>query len=156
MAPAARAIAVRLRRSRRLPHDDPLTIACRLVGRGKASRDLGKPLDALEYFKFAEKSLKVEAVTPRWHALLDISRSQALCDAGNLTVGIDLAIQGFLLAHKCQSPRQMNRVRKLLRKLETGPQKDERKIAYLPLPTPTGVVLLVFSLPTDNRYRLHL
>jgi transcriptional regulator with XRE-family HTH domain len=99
--------------------------------RGKASRDLGKPLDALEYFKLAEKSLKVEAVTPRWHALLDISKGQALCDAGNLTAGIDLAIQGFLLAYKCQSPRQMNRVRKLLKKLEKGPQKSERKVGEL-------------------------
>src|SRR3989442_183067 len=99
--------------------------------RGKASRDLGKPLDALEYFKLAEKSLKVEAVTPRWHALLDISRGQALCDAGNLTTGIDLAIQGFLLAHKCQSTRQMNRVRKLLKKLETSTQTGERTVGEL-------------------------
>src|SRR5713101_6254462 len=99
--------------------------------RGKASRDLGKPLNALEYFKLAEKTLKVEAVTPRWHALLDISKGQALCDAGNLTAGIDLAIQGFLLAYKCQSPRQMNRVRKLLKKLEKGPQKSERQVGEL-------------------------
>src|SRR5207244_4737734 len=58
--------------------------------RGKASRDFGKALDALEYFKIAERSFKVEAVPPRWLVLLDISRGQALPAAGILTAGIDM------------------------------------------------------------------
>ena len=99
--------------------------------RGKASRDLGKPIDALKYLELAEKSLRTEAATPRWHALLDISKGQAYADAGDLTNGIELASQGFLLAYKCHSPRQMNRVRKLLRKLEVGPFKGERKVGEL-------------------------
>jgi len=99
--------------------------------RGKASRDLGKPLNALNYLELAEKSLHVEAVTPRWHALLDISKGQAFCDAGDLTTGVELASQGFLLAYKCHSPRQMNRVRKLLKKLEAGSLKSERKVGEL-------------------------
>ena len=99
--------------------------------RGKASRDLGKPIDALKYLELAEKTLRVEAATPRWHALLNISKGQAYSDAGDLTNGIELASQGFLLAYKCHSPRQMNRVRKLLRKLEAGPWKSERKVREL-------------------------
>jgi len=99
--------------------------------RGKASRDLGKPINALKYLELAEKSLRTEAATPRWHALLDISKGQAYADAGDLTNGIELASQGFLLAYKCHSPRQMNRVRKLLRKLEAGPLKGERKVGEL-------------------------
>ena len=99
--------------------------------RGKASRDLGKPIDALKYLDLAEKTLRAEAATPRWHALLDISKGQAHSDAGDLINGIDLASRGFLLAYKCQSPRQMNRVRKLLRKLEAGPLKGEKKIGEL-------------------------
>ena len=99
--------------------------------RGKANRDLGKPLNALQYLDLAEKSLKVEAVTPRWHALLDISKGQAYCDAGDLTIGVDLASQGLLLAYQCNSPRQMNRVRKLLKKLEAGPLKGEQKVREL-------------------------
>lgn len=99
--------------------------------RGKASRDLGKPLNALEYLELAEKSLRAEAVTPRWHALLDISKGQASCDAGDLRAGVELASRGFSLAYKCHSPRQMNRVRKLLKKLEEGPHKGEGKVAEL-------------------------
>ncbi len=72
-----------------------------------------------------------EAAAPRWHALLDISKGQAYYDVGDLTNGIELASQGFLLAYKCHSPRQMNRVRKLLRKLEAGPLKGEQKVAEL-------------------------
>src|SRR5205085_9707098 len=52
--------------------------------RGKASRDLGKPLNALYYLELAEHSLKAESVPPRWHAVLDISRGQAYSDAGDL------------------------------------------------------------------------
>lgn len=98
--------------------------------RGKASRDLGKPLEALKYLASAEKSLK-DVATTRWHALVDISKGQAYCDAGDLTTGIDLASQGFLLASKANSPRQMNRVRKLLRKLEASPLKGEQKVGEL-------------------------
>ena len=67
----------------------------------------------------------------RWHALLEISRGQAFCDAGDLTTGIDLASKGFLMATQCQSPRQMNRVRKLLGKLEESQMKNERKVHEL-------------------------
>ena len=90
--------------------------------RGKVSRDLGRPLDALPYLELAEKSLTIaDSVTPRWHALLEISRAQALCDAGDITNGTKLACKGFMMAYQCRSPRQMHRVRKLLRKLEKGP-----------------------------------
>ena len=90
--------------------------------RGKVSRDLGKPLHAIPYLELAEKSLTTaDSVTPRWHALLEISRAQAFCDAGDITTGIELACKGFMMAYQCHSPRQMNRVRKLLRKLEKGP-----------------------------------
>lgn len=44
---------------------------------------------------------------------------------------MQLAIQGLLLAHSCQSPRQMNRVRKLLRKLEASPAAAEPALAPL-------------------------
>lgn len=99
---------------------------------GKANRDLGKPLKAISYLELAEKSLsQAESVTPRWHALLDISRGQAFCDAGDITTGVDLASKGFIQAYHCHSPRQMNRVRKLLRKLEESPWKKERKINEL-------------------------
>jgi len=63
--------------------------------------------------EFAEKNLRLEATIPRWYALLDISKGQAFCDAGDLTNGVNLASQGFLLAYKCHSSRQMNCVRKL-------------------------------------------
>lgn len=100
--------------------------------RGKANRDLGKPLKAIPYLDAAEKALEdAESVTPRFHALLSISRGQAYCDAGDLQTGIDLAIQGFNLANKCRSPRQMNRVRKLLRKLEDSPYKNEQRVKDL-------------------------
>ncbi len=102
--------------------------------RGKANRDLGKPLQAIFYLDAAEKSLgRAEHVTPRFHALLDISRGQAYCDAGDLATGVDLASRGFLLAYQCHSPRQMNRVRKLVKKLEgaDSPHKHERQVAQL-------------------------
>ena len=99
---------------------------------GKAHRDLGKPLQAIPYLELAEQSLNhSESVTPRWHALLEISRRQAYCDAGDIITGADLASRGFLLAYQCTSPRQMNRVRKLLRKLEAGSAKGEKKVAEL-------------------------
>lgn len=84
--------------------------------RGKINRDLGKPLNALPYLELAEKSLT--SVTPRWYALLEISRAQAYCDAGDIATGIDLACKGFVKAYQCRSLHQMNRVRKLLKKLE--------------------------------------
>ncbi len=102
--------------------------------RGKANRDLGKPLEAIPFLEAAEKSLEqAENVTPRFHALLDISRGQAYCDAGDLKTGVDLASRGFLLAYRCHSPRQMNRVRKLVKKLEgvNSPYRGERKVAEL-------------------------
>ncbi len=96
---------------------------------GKANRDLGKPLKAIPYLELAEKSLsQAESVTPRWHALLEISRGQAFCDAGDIAIGIDLASKGFTEAYQCRSPRQMNRVRKLLRKLENSQWKADRKV----------------------------
>lgn len=99
---------------------------------GKANRDLGRPLKAIPYLELAEKSLgRAETVTPRWHALLDISRGQAYCDAGDITTGVELASKGFTLAYQCQSSRQMNRVRKLLKKLEGSQYKGERKVVEL-------------------------
>jgi len=100
--------------------------------RGKVYRDLGKPLDALPYLELAEKSLATaDSVTPRWHALLEISRAQAFCDAGDITTGIELACKGFIMAYQCHSPRQMNRVRKLLRKLEKGPFRHHPRVQDL-------------------------
>jgi len=99
--------------------------------RGKVNRDLGKPLHAIPYLELAEKSLATataDSVTPRWRALLEISRAQAFCDAGDITTGIDLACKGFLMAYQCRSPRQMNRVRKLLKKLESGQFKDHPRV----------------------------
>ncbi len=62
-----------------------------------------------------------DAATPRWQAFLEISRAQTYCDAGDIVMGIELACKGFIMAYQCRSPHQMNRVRKLLRKLEGGP-----------------------------------
>jgi tetratricopeptide (TPR) repeat protein len=92
---------------------------------GKALRDFGHPTEALTYLERAEQALARRPNVPRWHAALTISKAQALCDAGELAEGVQLAIQGLLLAHSCQSPRQMNRVRKLLRKLEASPVAAE-------------------------------
>jgi transcriptional regulator with XRE-family HTH domain len=100
--------------------------------RGKVNRDLGKPLNAVPYLELAEKSLtRANSVTPRWHALLEISRAQAFCDAGDITTGIELACKGFIMAYQCHSSRQMNRVRKLLRKLEKGPNQNHPKVQDL-------------------------
>lgn len=89
---------------------------------GKALRDFGRPTEALAYLERAEQALASRPNVPRWHAVLTISKAQALCDAGELDTGVQLAIQGLIMAHNCRSPRQMNRVRKLLRKLETSTQ----------------------------------
>ncbi len=95
--------------------------------RGKANRDLGKPLNALPYLGLAEKSLdQAESVTPRWHALLEIS-----CDASDITTGLDLISKGFILAYQCHSPHQMNRVRKLLKKLGNSPSRNHPKVQNL-------------------------
>jgi hypothetical protein len=100
--------------------------------RGKINRDLGKPLDAIPYLDLAEKSLNAaDSVTPRWQALLDISRAQTYCDAGDIATGIELACQGFIMAYQCRSPHQMNRVRKLLRKLEKGPFRNHPRVQDL-------------------------
>lgn len=100
--------------------------------RGKINRDLGKPQDALTYLALAEKSLiTVDAATPRWQSLLEISRAQTYCDAGDIIIGIDLACKGFIAAYQCRSPHQMNRVRKLLRKLENGPFRSHPKVQDL-------------------------
>ena len=100
--------------------------------RGKINRDLGKPLDALPYLELAEQSLsQSDSVTLRWLALLEISRSQAYCDAGDIATGIDLACKGFMKARQCRSHLQMNRVRKLLRKLERSSFRNHPKIQDL-------------------------
>ncbi len=100
--------------------------------RGKANRDLGKPLNALPYLELAEKSLcKAESITPRWQALLEISRGQAFCDAGDIATGMDLISKGFILARQCHSPHQMNRVRKLLRKQQQGPFRNHPRVQDL-------------------------
>jgi transcriptional regulator with XRE-family HTH domain len=100
--------------------------------RGKINRDLGKPLKALPYLELAEKSLnKTEPITPRWHALLEISRGQAFCDAGDITTGVDVVSKGFIMAYQCHSPRQMNRVRKLLRNLEHSPSRNHPRVPDL-------------------------
>ena len=87
---------------------------------GKATRDFGRPVEALTYLRKAEDALIGRPNVPRWRAALTISQAQALCDAGELEEGVRLAIQGMTLAHSCQSPRQMNRVRKLMRKMEAS------------------------------------
>ncbi len=100
--------------------------------RGKINRDLGKPLDALPYLDLAEKSLtSADSMTPRWHALLEISRAQTYCDAGDIAKGIELACKGFIMAYQCRSLHQMNRVRKLLRKLEKGPFRNHPRVQDL-------------------------
>ncbi len=100
--------------------------------RGKINRDLGKPLEAIPYLELAEKSLTTtNSITPRWHALLEISRAQTYCDAGDITTGIELACKGFTMAYQCHSPHQMNRVRKLLRKLEKGPLQSHPQVQNL-------------------------
>ncbi len=100
--------------------------------RGKVNRDLGKPLNAIPYLELAEKSLATaDSVTPRWHALLEISRAQTYCDGGDVTTGIELACKGFIMAYQCRSPHQMNRVRKLLRKLENGPFRNHPRMQDL-------------------------
>jgi transcriptional regulator with XRE-family HTH domain len=100
--------------------------------RGKINRDLGRPLRALPYLDLAEQSLITgDSVTPRWHALLEISRGQALCDAGDIKTGVDAASKGFLLAYQCRSPHQMKRVRKLLRKLENSHFKNHSEVQDL-------------------------
>jgi transcriptional regulator with XRE-family HTH domain len=100
--------------------------------RGKINRDLGKPLNAIPYLELAEKSLNAaDSVTPRWRALLEISRAQTYCDAGDFAPGIELACKGFIMAYQCRSPHQMNRVRKLLRKLENGPFRHHPRVQDL-------------------------
>lgn len=102
--------------------------------RGKAYRDLGRPTEAIPYLDLAEKSLsQTETITPRWHALLEISRGQAYCDAGDITTGVTVASKGFTMAFQCHSLRQMNRVRKLVKKLESldVPYKNDRRVADL-------------------------
>lgn len=100
--------------------------------RGKINRDLGKPLNAIPYLELAEMSLNTaDSVTPRWHALLAISRAQTYCDAGDIATGIDLACKGFIMAYQCRSLHQMNRVRKLLRKLENGPFRNHPRVQDL-------------------------
>jgi transcriptional regulator with XRE-family HTH domain len=100
--------------------------------RGKINRDLGKPLKALPFLELAGKSLKAaDSVTPRWNALLEISRAQTYCDAGDIATGIELACQGFIMAYQCCSPHQMNRVRKLLRKLEKGSFRQHPRVQDL-------------------------
>jgi hypothetical protein len=100
--------------------------------RGKANRDLGKPLKALPYLELAEKSLKkAEFVTPRWRALLEISRGQTFYDAGDITTAVDVVSEGFIMAYQCHSSHQMNRVRKLLRKLENSPSRNHPRVQDL-------------------------
>ena len=91
---------------------------------GKATRDFGRPVEALEYLKQAEQALMSRPNVPRWRTVLMISTAQALCDAGELEQGADLATQGLLMAHSCESPRQMNRVRKLVKRLDESKEAD--------------------------------
>jgi tetratricopeptide (TPR) repeat protein len=100
--------------------------------RGKVNRDLGKPMSAIPYLELAQKSLATaDSVTPRWQALLEISRAQTYCDTGDIAEGIELACKGFITAYQCRSPHQMNRVRKLLRKLEKGPFQNHSRVQDL-------------------------
>jgi hypothetical protein len=99
---------------------------------GKVNRDLGKPMSSIPYLELAEKSLATaDSVTPRWQALLEISRAQTYCDAGDIAAGIELACKGFIMAYQCCSPHQMNRVRKLLRKLEKGSFRNHSRVQDL-------------------------
>lgn len=98
---------------------------------GKVMRDFGHPLEALTYLNRAERALSSRPNVPRWQAVLTISKAQALCDAGELDAGVELAIKGITLAHSCQSPRQMNRVRKLMRKMDASPQASAPTLAPL-------------------------
>jgi hypothetical protein len=91
---------------------------------GKATRDFGRPVAALAYLEQAEQALMSRPNVPRWRTVLMISTAQALCDAGELERGVELATQGLLMAHSCQSSRQMNRVRKLVKHLDAGPDAD--------------------------------
>jgi hypothetical protein len=91
---------------------------------GKATRDFGRPVEAMAYLKQAEQALMSRPNVPRWRTVLMISTAQALCDAGELERGVEVGMQGLLMAHSCQSPRQMNRVRKLVKHLEAGPNPD--------------------------------
>ena len=89
-------------------------------------------MKAIPYLELAEKSLnKADSVTPRWYALLEISRGQALCDAGDITTAVDMINKGFIMAYQCHSPHQMNRVRKLLKKLASGPFRNHQKVQDL-------------------------
>lgn len=100
--------------------------------RGKANRDLGKPLKAIPYLELAEKALNgAESMIPRWHALLEISRGQAFCDAGDITTAMDVMSKGVIIAYQCHSLHQMNRVRKLLRSLENGPFQNHPRVKDL-------------------------
>jgi len=49
-----------------------------------------------------------------------IGQAQTHCDAGDLEEGVWLAMRGFLIAHAYQSPRQMNRVRDVVRQVYAG------------------------------------
>jgi hypothetical protein len=91
---------------------------------GKATRDFGRPVAALAYLEHAEQALMSRPNVPRWQTVLMISTAQALCDSGELDRGVERAIQGLVMAHTCQSPRQMNRVRKLVKHLDAGPDVD--------------------------------
>lgn len=99
--------------------------------RGKASRDLGRSPVALQYLELAEKALVKAEAPPRWYAVLDISRGQVYCDMGDIATGVTFASQGFIKAYYCNSLRQMNRVRKLVRKLEESQWKHEQPVANL-------------------------
>ncbi len=100
--------------------------------RGKINRDLGKPLNAIPYLELAEKSLNAaDSVTPRWRALLEISKAQTYCDVGDIATSIELACKSFIIAYQCRSLHQMNRVRKLLRKLENGPFRNHPRVQDL-------------------------
>jgi tetratricopeptide (TPR) repeat protein len=85
---------------------------------GKGLRDFGHAQEALTYLEKAEQTLLMQPSMPRWQAVVSISKAQALCDAGEIEEGLALAERGFSIAHNCQSPRQMHRVRKLSRRLK--------------------------------------
>ena len=98
---------------------------------GKGLRDFGHAKEGLTYLQRADDSLMMQPNMPRWQAVVTISKAQALCDAGEMDEGIALAVRGLRLAHYCQSPRQMNRVRKLATRLKKTHSGQSSKLILL-------------------------
>lgn len=92
---------------------------------------LGRPLDSFAAFDDAEKILQQNAPRVRWQAGIDISRALALCQIGNMEDGLTLAQNGFLVAHDCKSRRHMDRVKRMLRNLEAGAHRADKRVRDL-------------------------